>query len=257
MNFFHFFIKSKYFVILTFVGFFVISFSGDTTADFMQSSTYKIQSDSLNFGGVDSTSSSYKLSDTLGEVGTGDSNSLNYYMHAGFWQMQESYISISTPSDLVMASMGGLSGGSSEGVMSWVVTTDNTAGYSMTIASATSPALQSAQDSLSDYVPAGSDPDYNFTNLSTNSSFGFSPEGTETIARFKDNGSLCNTGGIETSGKCWDGLSTTPKIMAGSTSSNIPSGSTASVRFRAETGVDHIQTSGTYNVTIIVTAVTL
>ena len=257
MDFLNYFIKSKYFFILTL---FIISgfvFPCTLLADFMQSSTYKIQSDSLNFGGADSSSAGYKLSDSLGEIGTGDSNSSNYYMHAGYWQMGESYISISSPPDLVMASMGGLSGGSSEGTMSWVVTTDNKAGYTIGIASSTTPALKSAVDSLADYTPAGADPDYNFTNNTNNSSFGFSPEGTETGTRFKDNGSVCNTGALESTSKCWDGLSTTPKVMAGSTSSNIPSGSTVSVRFRAESGANHIQTSGVYNVTIVVTAMTL
>jgi hypothetical protein len=258
MNHFHRFTKIiRIAILMFFVITFSLIFSQNIFADFMQSSSYKIQSDSLNLGGADSSSALYKLSDTLGETGTGDSNSSNYYMHAGYWQMGESYISISAPTDLTMTSMAGLSGGSSEGTMSWVVTTDNGAGYTMSIASSTTPALKSAVDSLSDYVPVGADPDYNFINASTSSSFGFSPEGTEAIARFKDNGASCNTGALETTGKCWDGLSTTPKIMAGSTTSNMPSGSTATVRFRAETGADHIQTSGQYNVTVVVTAATL
>lgn len=235
-----------------------MSFSHNLLALSMQSSTYKIQSDSLNLGGADSSSSTYKLNDTLGEIATGDSNSANYYMHAGYWQMNDSYIAISSPSDLVMASMAGLSGGSSEGVISWLVTTDNTAGYNMSIASTTTPALKSATDSLADYVPAGSDPDYNFTNASNASSFGFSAEGTEASSRFKDNGSVCNAvGGVKNTGKCWDGVSTIPKVIAGSTSSNQPSGSTVTARFHAETGADHIQTSGQYSVTIIATATTL
>ncbi len=257
MNFFNFFKKSNIITIISLMVFISLFFGRVIFADFMQSQNYKIQSDSLNLGGADSSSANYKVNDTIGEVGTGDSNSANYYMRAGYWQMQESYIAISNPSDLVMAPMGGLSGGSSEGTMSWIVTTDNTAGYTMSIASSTTPALKSAIDSLDDYVPAGSDPDYNFTNSVNTSSFGFSPEGTEAIARFKDNGSICNTGNLETTAKCWDGLSTTPKIMAGSTSSNIPNGSTVTSRFRAESGANHIQTSGEYNVTIIVTATTL
>lgn len=257
MKFFRFFKKSNIITILSLVVSISLLSGRIIFADFMQSQTYKIQSDSLNLGGAGSTSTNYKVNDTMGEVGTGDSNSANYYMRAGYWQMQESYIAISNPSDLIMAPMGGLSGGSSEGTMSWTVTTDNTAGYTMSIASSTTPALKSAIDSLDDYMPAGSDPDYNFTNPSNTSSFGFSPEGTEAIARFKDNGSVCNTGSLETPAKCWDGLSTTPKIMAGSTSSNIPNGSTVTSRFRAESGANHIQTSGQYNVTIIVTATTL
>lgn len=256
MKFIHFFKKRNIIFALSLI-FGTLLFSSNIFADYMQGGTYRIQSDSLNMGGEASSSGSYKISDTLGEVGTGDSNSPTYYMHAGFWQMQESFISISNPSDLVMSSMAGLSGGSSEGTMSWLVTTDNTAGYSMTIASTTTPAMQSIEDSLDDYTPASSDPDYNFINPSTTSRFGFSPEGTQAIQRFKDNGSACNTGSLETQGKCWDGLSTTPKEMAGSGTSNIPSGSNVTVRFRAESGADHIQTSGDYNVTIVVTAVTL
>lgn len=257
MKFLNFFRKSKYLVILTLVVLVEFVISSNLFAYSMQSTTYKIDTDSLNFGGLPSSSGSYKINDTLGEIGTGDSNSGNYYMHAGYWQMQGSYISISSPSDLVLSSMAGLSGGFSEGTMSWVVTTDNAAGYSMSIASSTTPALKSALDSLDDYTPLGADPDYNFTNLPTNSTFGFSPEGTEVADRFKDNGSACNAGTSETTNKCWDGLSTTPKVIAGRATSNHPSGSTITARFRAESGVDHIQTSGQYNVTIIATATTL
>src|SRR3989339_1554042 len=119
MNFYRFFSKSKYIVILMWIVISSFVLSQDSLADYMQSGTYRIQSDSLNFGGADSSSSNYKVNDTLGEIGTGDSNSGNYYMHAGYWQMQESYIAISSPSDLIMDSMGGLSGGASEGTMSW------------------------------------------------------------------------------------------------------------------------------------------
>lgn len=257
MNFFHFFKKSNRFVILTLVVVTQLVSWNIILADYMQSSTYKIQSDSLNIGGIDSSSTAYKLSDTIGEIGTGDSNSTTYYMHAGYLQMQETSISISSPSDLNLPSIGGVSGGSSEGTLSWNVITDSPAGYSMTIAASTSPALKSALDSVADYTPAGSDPDFNFVNLSTDSSFGFSPEGTEAISRFKDNGSVCNIGLLETSGKCWDGLSITPKTVSGSTTSNMPAGGTATIKFRAETGAGHIQTSGAYSATITVTATTL
>jgi hypothetical protein len=223
----------------------------------MQSGAYGIQSDSINFGGADSSSGSYKLNDSLGEIATGDSAGTLYAMHAGYWQMQGSSIALSSPSDLALTSIGGISGGASEGTVSWTVTTDNAAGYTMTIASSTSPALQSASDSFADYVPATADPDYVFTNLAANSSFGFSPEGVDVIARFKDNGSACNTGASETSARCWDGLSTTPKTIMGSTSSNQPSGTAATVRFRAEVGASHIQTAGAYSATITVTATTL
>ncbi|HAS80904.1 MAG: hypothetical protein UR25_C0001G0004 [Candidatus Nomurabacteria bacterium GW2011_GWE1_32_28] len=227
-------------------------------AQVMQSNTYKMMSDSINAGGEDSSNSSnYMLGDTLGEIGTGDSNSNNYFLHAGFWQMQKSYIAITSPADLELSSIGGITGEASEGTLVWQVTTDNFAGYSMNIKSASTPALTSLEDSFDDYTPTGSDPDYNFSIASTTSAFGFSPEGIDTSTRFLDNGSICNSGSGETSSKCWDGLSTTSKTIFQRNTSNHEGGSTATVRFRAESGADHIQTSGAYSAPIIVTAITL
>ncbi len=226
-------------------------------AESMQSNTYRISSDSINVGGEGSTSTTYNLDDTLGEVSTGDSNSSNYYLHAGFWQMQESYISISSPADLALTHIGGINGEATEGTMSWQVITDNTAGYTMDIKTTTTPALRSAEDSFSDYTPAGADPDFNFSILSSTSAFGFSPEGTDTNVRYRDNGAICNSGSGEISDKCWDGLSTSPKTIAGKGSSNQPSGSMIDVRFRAESGSAHIQTSGSYSASIVVTALVL
>lgn len=227
-------------------------------AQTMQSGSYKIISDSVNVGGSDTSSSTnYKIGDTLGELGTGDSSSATYFMHAGFWQMQSSYISITSPSDLALASIGGISGDNTEGTLSWDVLTDNATGYSLNIKTLTIPALASPEDSFADYTPAGADPDYDFSIASTESAFGFSPEGTDVNARFKDNGVACNTGSGETSGKCWDGLSLADQTIAGSTSSNHPSGTTTTVRFHAESGSAHIQTAGSYSASIVVTAVTL
>ncbi len=226
-------------------------------AQIMSSPSYKIPTDTINIGGNLAGSSGYILKDTLGEVGTGDSNSATYYMHAGFWQMQESYIALSQPSDLALSNINGLSGGGSEGTITYTVTTDNIAGYSMTINSNTTPAMKSSVDSFADYTPTGADPDYNFTNLPANSSFGFSPEGTDIISRFKDNGSACNTGTSDTTSKCWDGLSTSPKNIVQKNTGNHPTGTSTNIRFRAESGANHIQTSGNYSASITVTAIAL
>jgi hypothetical protein len=244
--------------ILLFILFFVLILPLYTLfAQVMQSTTYRISSDSVNVGGLPSGSTNYNLNDTLGEVGTGGSNSTNYYMHAGYWQMQESYLAITSPADLTLADISGLTGGNSEGVVSWQITTDNLAGYTATIKASTTPALKSGSNSFADYTPSGADPDYNFSIASNASAFAFSPEGSDTDSRFKDNGSICNTGSGETSAKCWDGLSTSPKTIAGKTSSNHPSGSTVNVRFHTESGSSHIQISGNYSATVTVTALTL
>jgi hypothetical protein len=91
-------------------------------AETMQSGTYKIESDSINVGGQDSSSSNYRLRDTAGEAGTGDSNSGTYALRAGFWQLQDSYIALSTPSDLALTPIGGINGEASEGTIFWQVT---------------------------------------------------------------------------------------------------------------------------------------
>jgi len=49
----------------------------------MQSTNYKIEKDSINFGGTDDgQSTNYNLDDTMGEVETGLSDSANYQMKA-------------------------------------------------------------------------------------------------------------------------------------------------------------------------------
>lgn len=227
------------------------------TAEVMGSSRYKIQTDSVNLGGADSSSSEYNLGDTLGEVGTGDSNSDNYVLHAGYWQMQSNYLSISNPDDLVLSSIGGLTAQASEGTLSWLVKTDSPSGYELSINATTSPALHSAYDSFEDYIPAGSVPDYNFISPTDTSYFGFTPEGSDVASLYRDQDFICGAGSNETTGKCWDGLSTTPKTIAVSSAPNHPSGSTTTARFRAETGEGHIQTAGEYQVVIEVTAVSL
>ncbi len=52
----------------------------------MSSSHYRVQNDSVNFGGARSSSATYTAEDTAGEVATGYSNSSNYNNHAGYQQ---------------------------------------------------------------------------------------------------------------------------------------------------------------------------
>jgi hypothetical protein len=229
-------------------------------AQVMDSTNYSIQFDSVNVGGGRSTSSSYGLEDTTGEVATGDSASTNYAVKAGYQQMNQSSIAIAVVSSTGLTNVSGISGGSSQGQTTWNVITDNPAGYTMSIKASTTPALRSsAGASVADYTPVSSStPDYTFTIATTDSEFGFSPEGVDTYQRFKDNGSVCNVGSLNTSDTCWDGLSTTVKTIAERTTSNHSiGGSTTSVKFRAEIGADKIQDSGVYSANITVTAVTL
>jgi fibronectin type 3 domain-containing protein len=57
------------------------------SAQSMTSGTYAIQTDSVNFGGGNSVSSSYGLESTAGEVATGDLSGVTYAAHIGYQAM--------------------------------------------------------------------------------------------------------------------------------------------------------------------------
>ncbi len=224
----------------------------------MQSTGYKIQTDSINIGGVLSTSTTYIEQDTVGEVATGRTASASYLLSAGYQAMQDVSISITSPVDVALSPINGLTGGTSSGSAVWTVTTDDPAGYAVSIKSSTNPALKSSTfgSSFSDYTPA-SDPDFAFTLPTTQSRFGFSPEGTDIVQKYKDNGSICNTGASDTTDACWDGLNTTGTTIAQSATSNHPSGTPTTVKFRAGSGTAKIQDTGSYSATVTVTATAL
>jgi hypothetical protein len=235
-------------------------FAPYVSAQVMQSTSYRIQSDSINVGGVFSTSSSYRLEDTTGEVATGLGTSTTYNLSAGYQSMQEVYLSLSSIADVTLTpAIGGVSGGTSNGSTTMTATTDNPAGYQLTIQASSSPAMQQdgGSSNIDDYAPSGADPDFSFTTDVTESHLAFSPEGTDIDSRYKDNGSSCNTGSGDTALACWDGLSTTPRTIVNRTSPNHPSGTETTIRFRVGIGSSVIQPEGTYIATTTVTLLPL
>ena len=224
----------------------------------MGSTNYRIQSDSLNAGGIDvGSSTGYKLQDTIGEMATGDSASTTYKLKAGYRQMQEITISLSSPGDVTMSpAINGVTGGTGNGSASWTTTTDDPAGYTLKIKAGTDPALKYNSYSFADYTPVGAIPDYSWLIDSADSEFGFTPEGTDIVAKYKDNGlDTCGTGSDTTTDKCWYGFSTTDETVSRSSSSNSPSGVATTVKFKAQSGSAHLQLEGDYTATITVTAI--
>lgn len=227
-------------------------------AQVMQSGSYRIQSDSVNFGGGLATSTNYSLESTAGESGTGESSSASYELKAGYQQMHESYISISGFTAVAMSpSIPGISGGFSNGSTTVLVVTDSASGYMLQVAGSQSPAMQKGSDTIADYAPQGSDPDYSFITNAADAHFGYTPEGIDIAARFKDNGVSCNAGIGDTSLACWDGLSTTDETVARRTNANNPSGSTTTLNFRVGVGGSVLQPPGSYTATTTLTALTL
>lgn len=229
-----------------------------SNAEMMSSSNYKVEIDSVNFGGGRSLSGSYTIEDTAGEVGTGVSSSTNFTMQAGYQQYSTSNLYVTPASNVTMSpSIPGLTGGTSNGQTSLTVSTDNPAGYETKIKADSSPALITSYDSFADYVSAGANPDYTFTNSSTNSTFAFTPEGSDIVTRYKNSGANCGVGGSDDVAHCWDGLSTSDRTIAIRNSSNMPAGTVTTLRFRAESGSSHVQADGVYTATTTITVVSL
>jgi hypothetical protein len=236
----------------------VVSLLQIGSAQVMQSSNFKMQSDSINTGGEPSASSNFRLEDTAGEVATGESSSSNFNLKAGYQQMQSVYLSLSAIADVVMApSLGGLTGGVATGSTAFLVTTDSAAGYTVTIQATTTPAMRSGANTIADYVPATGVPDFLFTIDPTDAHFAYSPEGTDIALRFQDSGSVCGVAGSDTSNRCFDGLTTSPVEIARRTSGNHPAGATTTIRFNVGIGGGISVPEGSYTATTTITALPL
>ena len=227
-------------------------------AEVRSSSNYQIQSDSVNFGGGLSTSTNYSMESTAGEIATGELTSSSYKLRAGYQQMQEVFISMSEVSPVVMSpNLGGITGGTSNGTTSVLVTTDSPSGYQLTILAANNPAMQKDSDTIADYVPAANpNPDFSFAVNANSVHFGFTPEGADVTQRWKNNGSVCNSGSNSTPLVCWDGLSTTEKVIAQGLD-NHPNGATTTLRFRVGIGGGVAVKAGDYFATSTLTALPL
>ena len=237
---------------------FVLFSIGYATAQVRQSGSYRIQSDSINFGGGLSTSTSYKVESTGGEVGTGEVASPSFKLKAGYQQMQDVFISLSGFSAVVLSpSIPGISGGFSNGSTTVTVVTDSVSGYYLQVSGTESPAMRNGANTILDYAPIGTVPDFSFVTDPTDAQLGYTPEGVDVVTRFKDDGATCGAGSGDTTLSCWDGLSTTSRTVASRTSANNPGGSTTTLNFRVGIGGSVFQPPGTYVATTTITALPL
>ena len=228
-------------------------------AQVMTSGSYQIQSDSINFGGGRSTSTSFIQESTFGEVATGLSTSSTYSLRAGYQQMQQVYLSLTGGDNVTMdPTIPGVSGGIANGSTSLNALTDSPSGYQLTVEFSGTPAMESSDgDTIADYTPAGANADYNFTTDSTDAHFGFSPFGPDIIDRYKDTGGSACGSGTSVAQQCWDSPSTTAVTVAQNTAANHPTGATTTLYFRVGVGSAVVQPSGTYIATTTVTLLAL
>lgn len=226
----------------------------------MQSTHYQIATDSLNNAGTEkSSSTSYRVSDTVGETATGRSTSANYNLSAGYRALGGSYISLSAPSDITMSpELNGIIQNESAGEVEFTVITDSSAGYTLSVRTLTDPSLKSVSDSFLDYG-ASTTPDYEFSVTSGSSAFGYSVFGDDAAEKFHDNTlNACGSAySSRTFHKCWVGFSTVDSVVAQGAVPNHPSGKVTTMSVRAENGSSHMQSPGTYQTTVIATAIAL
>jgi hypothetical protein len=124
------------------------------------SSSYQMQSDSINIGGGLSSSTDYVQESTVGEIATGPSDSTAYALRAGYQQLQEVYVSLAISGDVVMdPDLPGVTGGTANGSTTVTVVTDNPAGYRLIFQAESDPAMSSGPNTIANY-DAGQEPDY-------------------------------------------------------------------------------------------------
>lgn len=180
-------------------------------------------------------------------------------------QTVTSEIAFSTAAaDVTMSpSLGGVTGGTSNGTTTVIVTTNDLSGYTMTIAASSSPAMQGVSQggSIDDYtVAVANTPDFTYS-VPSGAEFGYTVSASTTAdlaQKFLDNGSACNTGSSDTSGSasCWYGLSTTATSTIVRNTATPASGSTSSIAFKMTINNGSFVVEDTYIATTTLTAVT-
>ena len=224
----------------------------------MESTSYRIIFDSVNVGGLDyGLSETYGLRDSIGQEDSGLSTSTNYQTLAGYRQAYEdSFITVSGGGNLSLGNLSG-PGATAQGDRFWKVTT-NYNNYSLSIRGNTSPVLQRIGGGASflDYSPDNLDPDYEFILPSSESVFAFSPDGPDVVSNYLHDNIVCNSGSNSSLDNCWDGLSTSNKLISYG-DSNYPTGATTTINFKAGIGFSAVLSAGDYQGAVLVTILPL
>ncbi len=151
---------------------------------------------------------------------------------------------VATAADVTMdTSIPGITGGTANGSTQVRVYTNDSAGYTMTIAASGTPAMQGNTQggTIPDYTAATAGvPDYTHAVGVNTGEFAYTVSASTTsdlAQKFLDNGSnTCNTGSTDTSGfaTCWYGLSSTATSTINRTTETAASGATTTIFFRTQ-----------------------
>ncbi len=172
---------------------------------------------------------------------------------------------VTPPSNVILSpSLGGLTGGTSNGGTQLVVTTNDHLGYSMTLTASSSVGMignLNSSNSIPALVPSsGTTPDFAFSSVAANKAyFAYTVEASTTSdvsSLFKDNGTTCNTGALDTANSCWLNASSSAVTIINRSSQTTNSGATTTLKFRVVMSANPSPTipDDTYVATTTVTA---
>lgn len=244
-------------IVLFFFAISVFFFGSEFVFGAMSSDSFRIQSDVIGSFGAPGESTNFKINDTGGEVGTGDSSSDSYDLGAGFWQTTSEYqLSITCdPSVTMSAIIGtGKSNLSSNNSANCLIDTDNPAGYSLTWKASDADMVSSTEpsDKINGYTPSSAGVPENWLIDAAASEWGGHLGSTsDTI-----NTTAWGTEDSYTNGK-WINIGTTDSEIASRNSRSEIGGDNEVLWFGSEIGTNKNQPTGEYEVSITITAVAL
>lgn len=212
-----------------------------------QSTNYKTPSDAQGASGGDGAkSTNYMLKDTIGEQGIGYTASSNYLLNAGYRQAGDATISISGPSTIDIGTITG--NGQKTGSGTWTVITDADAGYSLSWTASTA-TMVSGADTIAAYTPAVANTPETWSVAASASEWGgrLRSSSTDTASEW----------GTDASSDKWLNIATSARTIVTRASRTSVSGSSEIVQFRVEIGASALAPTGTYTVTVTMTAVSL
>lgn len=150
----------------------------------------------------------------------------------------------SPPSNVLMSpSLGGITGGTSNGGTQFIITAGSSSGYSVTLTASSSLGMI-GNASSSNYIPAYATSssfaaDFNFNVPANKAYFGYTVEASTTTdlpQLFKDNNagasSVCGSGSNDASDSCWVGATSTPLLIISRSGPTAASGATTTLKFR-------------------------
>jgi hypothetical protein len=168
----------------------------------------------------------------------------------------DSGITISDGAAVTMAPNISVSDNGSIGSSSWVVTTNDTDGYTLAVKASASPALVSGGNSFADYTEAVAGTPEVWSVPGGAKEFGYSAYGTDVSTSEYGTGASCGSAGVPTGTAKYEGFETSDNIIATRAAVTPTTGITTTICFAAEQDTI-FAASGVYTATITGTAVTL